>query len=75
MSYPPKRDMTISRVCPTPGCSVVNAVLVNEGDYWKWRRRDKIQDAMPYLTPSERERLITGICDECWDKMREDDEE
>ena len=73
MSYPPKRDMPISRVCPTPGCSVVSAIMVNEDDYWKWRRRDKIQDAMPYLTAREREVMKTGICDECWDMMKEEE--
>ena len=73
MSYPPKRDMTISKVCPKPGCNVVSAVMVNEYDYWKWRRRDKIQDAMPYLTSKEIEVIKTGICDECWDMMKEEE--
>ena len=75
MSYPPERNLTISRVCPTPGCNVVSVVMVNSDDYNKWRRRDKIQDAMPYLSARQREVLITGVCDECWDKMKEDDEE
>lgn len=29
----------------------------------------KIQDAFPSFTPSEREFILTGICDECWDSM------
>lgn len=28
-----------------------------------------IQAAFPYFTPSEREFILTGICDECWDSM------
>ena len=29
----------------------------------------RIQDALPQLTPSQRELLKTGICDKCWDSM------
>lgn len=38
--------------------------------------RPHIQDIFPYLTPAERELLISGTCDECWNKMfgGEDDE-
>lgn len=28
-----------------------------------------IQEAMPYLTPSQRELLQTGICEHCWKDM------
>ena len=28
-----------------------------------------IQDALPYLSASEREMLISGTCDDCWQKM------
>lgn len=72
MIYPSNRDMAIQRSCPTPGCKTKNVVMVHEGDYMKWRKRDKIQDAMPYLDADEREILITGICIDCWDKMKEE---
>ena len=75
MTYPPERDMRITRVCPTSGCSVISTVMVDGDDFIKWRRRDKIQDAMPYVSASEREILITGICPDCWDKKKEDEEE
>ena len=31
--------------------------------------RPHIQDIFPYLTPAERELLISHTCQECWDKM------
>ena len=39
--------------------------------------RPHIQDIFPYLTPAERELLISNTCQECWDKMFSflDDEE
>ena len=39
--------------------------------------RPHIQDIFPYLTPAERELLISKTCDECWQKMFSflDDEE
>ena len=35
--------------------------------------RPKIQDIFPYLTPAERELLISHTCQECWDKMFSED--
>lgn len=29
----------------------------------------RIQDAFPFLTPDERELIMTGICDDCWNLM------
>lgn len=31
--------------------------------------RPHIQDIFPYLTPAERELLISHTCNECWQKM------
>ena len=28
-----------------------------------------IQDIFPYLTPAERELLLSNTCEECWNKM------
>ena len=35
----------------------------------KWRDGWKIQEAMPQLTPDERELIISGTCGPCFDKM------
>jgi len=36
--------------------------------YTAWADGEFIQDAMPELTPDEREILISGICGTCFDK-------
>lgn len=38
-------------------------------DVAAWENGELIQDAMPYLTDGEREVLISGTCDSCWEKM------
>ena len=52
-----------------PFCGRSNEVEVNEMDYLDWDDGMKVQDAFPYLTASEREMLISGICPTCWDAM------
>lgn len=34
-----------------------------------WSNGARIQDAMPMLSPNERELLISGICETCFDKI------
>ncbi len=44
-------------------------MMVRFEDYKAWENGKVIQDAMPYLTPGEREVLISGTCGSCFDKM------
>ena len=49
---------------------------LTEGMLIRWQAGEFIQDAMPGLTPAEREFLMTGITPEEWAEMfPEDDEE
>lgn len=50
-------------------CANVNVVKVDKVDLDNWQAGELIQNAMPYLTPSERELFITGICGDCFEKM------
>ena len=34
-----------------------------------WQEGELIQVALPTLTEGERELLISGTCDTCWDRM------
>lgn len=43
-------------------CSIVVPL---EG-FYAWKRGELIQNALPNLTPSERELLISQTCDGCW---------
>ena len=55
----------IGRECPICGC--YHKVLVDEDDYIAWKNGDLLaQEAFPYLTASEREILMSGICRTCW---------
>ena len=38
-------------------------------DVTAWENGELIQNAMPYLTPDEREVLISGTCGPCFDRM------
>lgn len=42
--------------------------MLEAGSY-KIEQGALIQDALPLLTPQQRELLISGICDECWNSM------
>ena len=66
--------VTLTTVCPF--CSKEHKIVL-EGDKATEYKRGKvayeagyvIQAAFPSFTPSEREFILTGICDECWDSM------
>lgn len=66
--------VTLTTVCPF--CSKKHKIVL-EGDKAAEYKRGKvayeagyvIQAAFPSFTSSEREFILTGICDECWDSM------
>ena len=59
-------------------CNTEYILLVNREDWDLYHSpcRPHIQDLFPYLSPDERELLISGTCNECWNEMfgGEDDE-
>jgi hypothetical protein len=57
-----------------PGCGLGARVEVDAEGYAAWRGGELIHRALPLLSDSERERLITGLCDPCWDKWTEAEE-
>jgi len=61
------KEVTVITTCPF--CGHANEVEVNEMDYLDWQDGMLAQDAFPYLSPDERETLISGICPTCWAKM------
>lgn len=48
-------------------CGGQKEITVNGPDLFKFRQGTLIQDAFPYLSADEREFLITGICNTCWE--------
>ena len=63
--------ITLARICPF--CDKKRTITV---DYVAllngirvYNNGTLLQNAFPTFTASEREFLLTGICDECWDDM------
>ena len=58
--------------CPVCGKSYTVTVLRDE--FIKWRNGGRIQECMPSLSDEDREALLTGICEDCWNKMYGEDD-
>ena len=53
-------------------CGLEFNVLVNIDDFIDWKSGEKyIQEAFPYLAAAERELLLSGTCDDCWQILYE----
>jgi hypothetical protein len=50
-------------------------IIADRNDMEAWLSGDKyIQDALSYLSASERELLLTQTCNDCFEKMFDNDE-
>lgn len=65
----------ITKVCPF--CGKVNRIIVNAESYRMWQSGALIQRVFPMVSATEREILMSGICEDCQDdvfgKESEDD--
>ena len=59
--------ITIATYCPI--CHTSHDVEVPFDRFCLWQGGLSVQEAFPDLAPEERERLISGICPECWNWM------
>jgi len=58
-------------------CRALSDIVADPDDFADWAKGKLIQDAMPYMSDSDRELLISSICGPCFDVMfgeGEDDE-
>ena len=64
-----ERNVTLEVTCRL--CNKTHELKVTERDYIEYSQSNRrhIQDIFPYLTPAERELLISQTCDDCWNKM------
>lgn len=65
---------TMKLQCQCPSCGDIEVITVSTLDYDSWQSGSLIQNAMPELSTSQRERLISGMCDSCWDRMAKEPE-
>jgi hypothetical protein len=73
----PAREYKVKVWIPEANTAVLEAICVYCGktveiqtkctDYWLWTNGELIQDCLSYLTVSQREMLISGICEGCWE--------
>ena len=67
-------DAEVDVVCPF--CGKTTTIQVIGKDFYAWKFEGAlIQNAMPYLPANVRETLISGLCDECQEKMFSSSEE
>lgn len=57
----------VNRICPF--CGEKMALWVKEDELAAWERGVPVQKAFPDLSAEEREFIISGICENCWEKM------
>lgn len=69
------RNLVVEKKCSFCGKSYEIAVNAKDWAEFNSPNRRNIQEVFPYLTPAEREMFISGMCEECWDKMFSFDEE
>ena len=48
--------------------------MLDPNDLARWSRGAMVQEAMPYLTPAEREFIISGVLPGEWDALFSDEE-
>lgn len=65
--------MQITRTSPFTGKVNTQKINVTQHEIDLWHGGMLIQDAMPRLTPSEREFIKTGITDDEWPEPKEDE--
>jgi hypothetical protein len=55
-------------------CNNVYILKVFAINYNDWKCGRKAQDAFPYLTPGERELIISKTCENCFNMLTEEEE-
>ena len=59
--------INVEIICPF--CSAEHNVEVDLAQFEAWQNGELIQKAMPDLTPTEREQLISRMCQKCQAKV------
>ena len=67
------KTMMIKYETICPFCGKVHFMEVPIDRLSLWLGGMSVQEAFPDLSPDDRERLISGICPDCWGKMFGDD--
>lgn len=60
--------------CTCPFCGTETVTFVPSHGFYAWQDGELIQNALPGLTPEQRETLISGMCVECQHDFFDEDE-
>ena len=60
-------DITILFTCPI--CGHEHELIVNFEQYLTYQSGELVQDAFPHMSPTDRERFISGLCPDCQKKI------
>lgn len=59
-----------------PHCHRVIELPLKERELLAWNPNETyVQTQFPQLTPSQREMLLSGLCEECWNEIFNDEDE
>ena len=58
---------TITKNYACDHCGHTEAISFNFDDYARWKNGEYIQFALDYLTPSQREIMLSATCGKCFD--------
>ena len=61
----------VEHIVSCNACNESHVLKIAVDDFISWKEGAFIQDVMPYLTVGERELMISGICESCFNKMFE----
>ena len=67
--------ITITLKIECPICGAEHEVTMEIADYYAWEHGARIQDVAPYLSATQREQLISGMCPDCQVKVFGGDDE
>ena len=60
---------------PCPHCNTTVTLKITGEQLWQYNNNFSIQDVLHDIDIPVRERFMTGICGDCWDKLFNTDEE
>ncbi len=63
MNFP----ITAGFVCPM--CNTYHTLTVELKQYLDYQSGELVQDAFPHMSPTDRERFLSGLCPDCQKKV------
>jgi hypothetical protein len=60
---------TVKYITVCPMCKDEKVFMLPIKGFVRWKGGHVIQNAFPELDAEDRERLISGTCPKCWDKL------